>query len=347
MVGEGRELEPQSFHGHDIHLFQSEPKWPKRGRRFVRWLRWSRYQGLVRFLDRISEQTGRGPIVAVFPDEFHLAAAHAVASRRGLPFFPYFHNTYVDNRTGVSRQLGKALEARVMRDAESAMVLTSALEDHYRARYPEARLEVLPHSFAFESMNESATRRSEGEVRIGILGNINHSNMDAFLRLFRAIDESMVVTIYAGSTPKWFFEKLGVLGPRVRHEQPSDADLYAKLRENDLLFLPHGLQGKWNSVEYRTIFPTRTAPYLGSGRPVLAHCPQECFLHDWLEARDCAEIVSTSSEDALRNAIRLLMSNRERAQQLVRNAAVAFDEFDPNRIVQKFEQIIAGGESRS
>lgn len=232
-----------------------------------------------------------------------------------------------------------------MRDAESVIVLSSALQDHYRARYPGVQFEVLPYSFAFESMNDSAAKNPEVQVRIGVLGNINHSNMDAFLRLFRAIDESMVVTIYSGSTPSWFFEKLGVLGPKVRHEQPRDADLYAKLRENDLLFLPHGLQGKWSSVEYRTIFPTRTAPYLGSGRPVLAHCPQQCFLHDWLKERDCAEIVSTSSEHDLRNALRSLVSNRERAQQLVRNAAIAFDEFNPNRIVQKFRQIIGGGES--
>lgn len=345
-VSEGGGGGMRYIHGQATHFFKSEPEWPKRGRRFIRWIRWARYRGLVRLIDRVSEQSGRGPIVAIFPDELHLLAAHAVAARRGLPFFPYFHNTYVDNRSGLSRFFGKSLEKRIMRDAQCVLVLTDALEEHFRARYPQAHFEVLPHSFAFENGAGATPKPNDGKVRIGLLGNINESNTDAFLRLIRAIDDSMLVNIYSGATPAWFFEKLGVMGPRVRLQQPSDADLHAKLQENDLLFLPHGLTGKWNSVEYRTIFPTRTVTYLGAGRPILAHCPEQCFLYEWLKARDCAEIVTSANEEKLRDAVRVLASNGERAHQVMQNAQRAFREFDPDRIILNFKRILEGDKAQ-
>ena len=343
-VGEGRE--PMRFvHGHAVHFFRSEPGWATRGRRFIRWTRWARFRSLVRFIDRISKENGRGPIVAVFPDEMQVAAARTVAKRHGLPFFPYFHNTYTDNRRGLARLFGRRIERRIIEAGDRVLVLTSALGDLLKSRYPEATYDIVPHSFAFAGNHTDIVRAPDETIRIGILGNINESNMDAFLRLFRALDDSMFVTLYSGSTPSWFFEKLGVLGPRVRHEQPSDADLLGKLRENDILYLPHGLNGRWGSAEYRTIFPTRTAPYMGSGRPVLAHIPQQSFLYDWLHQRDCAEIVTTPSENDLRAAIHRLATDGRRSQQIVQNAAAAFLEFDPERVSRYFKRIVTGGKS--
>jgi glycosyltransferase involved in cell wall biosynthesis len=341
VVSEGTFSELHYTHGQATYYFQSEFTWPRRGRRYLRWVRWARFRSLVRLIDHVSEQSGRGPIIAIFPDEFFVAAARVVAKRRGLPFFPYFHNTYCDNRTGLSRIFGKGIESRIIRDADAVIVLTSALEDHFQARYPEARFELLPHSFAFDQMTETKPL-ADGKVRIGILGNINESNTDAFLRLFRALDDSMLVNIYSGATPAWFFEKLGVLGPRVKLQAPSDAELRAKLQENDLLFLPHGLDGPWSSDEYRTIFPTRTVTYLGAGRPILAHCPEQCFLHQWLKQKDCAEIVSSASEESLLDAIHRLASNGARAQEVTQNAERAFREFDPDRVVAELKRILKG-----
>ena len=341
-IAEGSDRQVRYIHGQAAHSFKSEFRWPQRGRRFIRWARWARYRSLVRLIDRVSAETGRGPIVAVFPDEFYASAARAVAKRRGLPFFPYFHNTYTDNRTGLSRVFGKGKEAAIMRDAECVMVLTSALEQHFHSRYPQKKFVVVPHSFAFDGTTELAAKPSDGKIRVGILGNINSSNLDAFLRLFRAIDDSVLVNIYSGATPEWFFKKLGVLGPRVKLQQPSDAELQARLQENDLLFLPHGLSGEWSSVEYRTIFPTRTVTYLGAGKPILAHCPEQSFLYEWLKARDCAEIVSSPNEQALGLAIRTLASNGPRAHEVTQNAARAFTEFNPDVVVAKFKQVLAG-----
>jgi hypothetical protein len=128
--------------------------------------------------------------------------------------------------------------------------------------------------------------------------------------------------------------------PRTLHEQPSDEVLQAKLRENDLLLLPHGLTGGLSPIEYRTIFPTKTIPYLISGRPILAHSPKNSFLTEWLRRHDCAELVENPDEAALHAAIERLSKDANRREQLVKNALAAAKLFHAPRVVAALKRTI-------
>ncbi len=141
------------------------------------------------------------------------------------------------------------------------------------------------------------------------------------VRLCQVVNDSddLEFNIYS-NVSDWYLRKVGIEGSAIRHEQPTDDELPAKLRSNDLLLLPHGLTGGLSPIEYRTIFPTRTIPYLISGRPILAHSPANSFLTRWLKEVDCAEVIEEADPARIRAAIDALCRDQARREQLVRNA---------------------------
>ena len=80
----------------------NEWTWPKRGRRYVRWVRWFSLPRLVRRVARIAQQNQCQAIVGVFPNEYYFYIAYLAAKKVGIPFYPFMHNTYRENRTGIA-----------------------------------------------------------------------------------------------------------------------------------------------------------------------------------------------------------------------------------------------------
>jgi hypothetical protein len=148
-----------------------------------------------------------------------------------------------------------------------------------------------------------------------------------------------VLNFYSAA-PDWHLQKEGLVGQRIHREQPTDDDLVNAIGNNDLLILPHGLTGSLAPIEYRTIFPTRTIPYLLSRRPILAYSARGSFLSEWLRAHDCAEVVEDPDPAALRGAIDRLCDDAPRREQLVRNALRAAEYFRADRVVEEMKRTI-------
>ena len=145
------------------------------------------------------------------------------------------------------------------------------MQQEWQELYPQHRFEPLVHTTDEVIPGFAPLPRIDRDcVRLGYLGSINEANLDALRRIRDVVNaaENLELHIYSGA-PGWLLQKEGLTGPRILHEQPADDVLLQKLAENDLLVLPHGLTGGWADIEYRTIFPTRTIPYLLSGRPIL------------------------------------------------------------------------------
>jgi glycosyltransferase involved in cell wall biosynthesis len=226
--------------------------------------------------------------------------------------------------------------------ARVTFVMSEGMKLEWESLYPGVQFQPLVHTFdgpvpplgALPPLDRS-------RIRLGYLGLVSQANLDALQRIVHVVhsSEDLYLNIYSGS-PAWQLEKQGLCGLRIRHEQPTDAMLQDALQSQDILLLPHGLTGGLAPIEYRTIFPTRTIPYLLSGRPILAHSARGSFLSRWIKQHDCAELVEEPDAAALRKAIDRLCDNPARREQLVRNALAAAENFRAEHVVDNMKRTI-------
>ncbi len=279
--------------------------------------------------------------MGIFPDEIFLAAAYLAARRCGVTFYPYYHNTYLDNRKGWGAWLARRLQPRTFARAPVVFVMSAGMQTSWERLYPGIRFEPLTHAFHGDAPTYSPIPPPQTPVRAAFLGNLNESNLDAMRRFCQIVNKSQTyeLTIFSG-TPVWHFENVGVRGRGIKHEQVSDEELVPTLRRYDLLILPHGFCGGLTPIEYETIFPTRTIPYLLSGRPIIAHAPPDCFLTRWLRRYDCAELVDRPDIDMLRSAMERVCRDPARRERLSRNAVEAVMQFHAPQVVRRLRAIL-------
>ena len=306
--------------------------WPP-GKRGARWWRGLQLPLLVLRCFWLVRKYNCTAVLVVFPREEFLLAGYLAAAWTGAKLFPYFHNTYVEDRSGLSWYFARWLQARVFTKASHVFVMSEGMVQLYRERYPELKCSALPHTFN-EAVPDFASPPELGSpVRFVICGNINESCREATVRVCEAIAQldRASLTLLSG-TPERFLKRLGLLRAGVRRETVSRDQVVARLREADVVVLAHGFDGAMAPEEYRTIFPTRTIEYLICGRPILAHAPADCYLTRFLREHDCALLVTEPSVAALLAALERLQAEAELRARLVRNALRAADMFEAPRV---------------
>jgi glycosyltransferase involved in cell wall biosynthesis len=326
---------PRTYH------VSREWTWPPRGRRFVEWVRWFTLPIVVSRLRRIIRREQCSIVLAVFPNEFYLCAAYLAAFITGATFYPYYHNTYLENRRGLSRRFAKWLQTRTF-SAKTVFVMSAGMQHYLEPRFPGVRFVPLVHTFTEELDAHAQASSVSSPVQIVFLGNVNDSNRDALLRCVDLIRSrgDCELTIYTG-TARWAFEKFGIAGPKVQIGQVAYDRVREALRQHDVLLLPHGFEGGYSKAEYATIFPTRTISYLIAGKPILAHSPPQAFLTQWLKDNDCAEVVDVKSSEQLSLALDKLIGNPSRRMELVRNALLAARQFRPAEVIRVLQRELA------
>jgi hypothetical protein len=305
-------------------------QWPWRFKRVVRLLL---FPVIFTRLAIAYRRHGCRQVMAIFPDEFYLFAGYLLSIITGDSFFSYFHNTYAENRSGLRGWFSRWLQPRVFRRSKIVYVMSDGMKEHWERLHPGIRFEPLVHTF-----NEAISDRpSRGTIpaafQMAFMGNANKSNFDALSRLPAVLEAfpDCRITTYSGAGDA-VFARLGLQSDRVRHTRVGYDQVVDELSKFDLLFLAHGFVGDLSEVEYATIFPTRTIPYLLSGTPIVAHSPPNAFLTRWLRSRDCAEIVDEPQGEALVQAVSRLIADPRRAGQLVHNALCAVQHFQAKTV---------------
>jgi glycosyltransferase involved in cell wall biosynthesis len=280
-------------------------------------------------------------IIAVFPKEEFLFAGYLASCWTGARFFPYFHNTYLENRRGLALFFARWLQSRVFAKAERVIVISEGLKDLYGARYSGVEFFVLPHSFNEDVPPFVAPPPPRSPLSLALSGNINESCRDAAFRISQAAARYPDATLQILSgTPRSVLALLGMLHAKVRHATVSRETLLAELSRADILLLPHGFGGADAPEEYLTIFPTRTIEYLISGRPILAHAPANCFLTRFLKEHNCALVVEEPDCGAIVDAIELLRNDTALRGRLVRNALTAAHGFRAPRVASMLRDLL-------
>lgn len=292
-------------------------------------------------------------ILVCFPDEYFLLTGWLISKNLNLPLYSYFHNTYTDNRTGISLQFGRWLQKNVFRDSVGIFTMSEGMNEYYCLKYPQIqyKLKILPHTFnvnnPLQSVNvQESSKTSSPPFRFVLIGTLNQSNMEASLRLvsfFKKFSNLYHLDIYSSSNEQLLKIKYGLdlNAPGVRHcGLVSQEQVDAVLQQYDACILTHGFTGQYTEVEYRTIFPTRTIPLLRSGKPILAHSPEGSFLNAFILKHDCAELVASKDESELRIAFEKVTIDNDRILELKRNQIAASNLFYGPDIALKLKKTI-------
>jgi hypothetical protein len=313
---------------HRLHYIMNEWSWPRRGQRFIHWIRWFWLPVVICRLVLIIRREKCNAVLGVFPNEFYLSAAYFAALISKTRFFAYFHNTYLENRSGWKRLFARWLQPRVFSKARTVFVMSEGMCTYLAPKYPKIEFVPLVHSFNESIDAISPPGMLHQPARLAFVGNLNASNVDAMRRFAEIINrrKDCVVTVFS-STPVWFFERVGVCGPAFRYTQAPYDQITSAIREQDILLLPHGFEGGLAEAEYLTIFPTRTLTYLLGGRPILAHTPPHAFLTHWLRRNMCAEIVDKASSKDLEAALDRLLTDASYRIELVKAGFEALSQF--------------------
>ncbi len=315
-------------------------------RRLPRARRWARKffsPVLYRKGLKLARKYGCRDVLAVFPYEEHLLAGMLIARALGGRFFPYLHNTYLEQRSGLLGWAAQRLQPRLFTAAAHIFVMSDGMLDHYRRNYPglERKISALYHPFDGD-LPVGAPPPARTPPHFLMLGSVNPSNEDAAARLFRVVlDFPGSFLTLIGRESEAVRQRLALPIDRVRALQVSRDQLMDELRAADVLLLPHGLTGPWPEVEYRTMFPTKTIEYLFSGRPILAHVPQGCYITTFLVRNNCAVVVENADSVALRQAALDLLNNKELRARVVANAARTAARFRAINVATHLRSVVA------
>jgi glycosyltransferase involved in cell wall biosynthesis len=279
--------------------------------------------------------------MVVFPDEVFLLAAYLLAWISGTPFYPYLHNTYLENRP--NNRLARWLQPRVFAIASHVFVMSEGMRRLYRVNYPELRCSALVHSFNQPIPESDKTNPPplHQPLRLVMFGNVGPSNADAVARFAQLARSSPDVhlTVFSG-TSRSYLKQLGFNGENITIETVSYDVLMSGLKQSDIILLPHGFYGAVADDEIATIFPTRTIEALISERPILAHTPNNCFLADFLRHHQCAVIVDKPEVAAIKQAIERLRLDPDLRSQLVRQALLAAEQFQASSVASHLRNVV-------
>jgi glycosyltransferase involved in cell wall biosynthesis len=173
--------------------------------------------------------------------------------------------------------------------------------------------------------------------RLVFIGNFNQSNLEATVRVVNALKNDLRFEMYFyTAVPNFLLKIRGVdVDCIVNKGYISDNVLIDELKKYDVCMLTHGFTGGYTDVEYKTIFPTRTIPFLLSGKPVFAHSPAQSFLNEFIMKNECAMLVEEPSENLIKESLLSLVSDDALRTRLVNNAQRTATQFDGKNVVQK------------
>jgi glycosyltransferase involved in cell wall biosynthesis len=198
-----------------------------------------------------------------------------------------------------------------------------------------------------EKLTDTSPRRfAEEPIRILYAGGIIE-NAETLVRLIKdgtlerygaprcSLDLYVPLTKGRFSELGWSHELVNLRG------WVSNLELRRALCRADILFLPASFDKREMAVVIAG-FPTKTADYMASGRPILVFGPEYSSLVRYARQYGFAEVVSESSDDALAKGIKELLRSPTHREELISKAlsvlSINHDIFEQRR---KFHKLVA------
>ena len=274
-----------------------------RGYRYFIWFRKWRFQPLVRHIKKMIVEEKIKHVIGVYPNPFYCLAACQAAKELSVPFSSYFHNTYTEN-VAITDPKAEDIQAEIFDYSTNIFVMSKGMQRFYEKKYRLDKFIPLVHTFDEYPNKEQLTgipKTDKKHYKLVAIGNFNESNLDATKRLLRAIkgNPKYSLSVYT-HVPKVLLQQRGLDTSLFEHKgSVAPEEIHTALQDYDICVLTHGFTGGYGEVEYQTIFPTRTIPFLLSGKPIFAHSPKGSFLNDFITENKCAALVDETDETAI------------------------------------------------
>lgn len=321
VFGEG----PDGATDKENFFVRTELKYQGKGKRFLKPLRWFNLKKVEARIEEAVIQEKIQNIIAVFPDEIFTYAAYKVAKKHNLNFVPWFHNTYLENRSGIDLKMAKKIQSKIF-SAENVLVISDGLKDFYTQKYPGVNFQVLRHFLPFPEMNFPLKERGD-KIIFFFVGTINDSNLDATRFFCNAIKGHPSIELrISTSVPESVLKGNGVLNENVKYLGFVE-DLDKEYENSDFMLLTHGFTGGFSETEYKTIFPTKTVEMLRSNRPIFALSPENTFLSNFLKEKQCCVLTTQKDKGLVITQIEETYNNQEKKLELITNAKESFKLF--------------------
>lgn len=325
--------------GPTFHYFFSELYFMGRGYRYFVWFRKWRFQPLVAKIKALIREEKIEQVIGVYPNPFYCLAACRAAKELGIPFSAYFHNTYLEN-TAITDPEAPKIQAEIFDYAQTVFVMSKGMQAFYEKKYPQQNFVPLVHTFDEFPPPESLQGlpgESKAHYKLVAIGNFNESNMEATIRLARAIKNNpkYSLSIYT-HVPQVLLRKRGLDTDTINYcGFVGPEELHEVLQQYDVGVLTHGFTGGYGKIEYQTIFPTRTIPFLLAGKPILVHSPPGSFLNDFIRENECGELVDQASETAIIRGLERICNSQAYQEQLVAASQETARQFHGKRVVEQ------------
>ncbi|MEM8523587.1 MAG: hypothetical protein AAGG68_03030 [Bacteroidota bacterium] len=316
-----------SFFGRGYHYFKWTQKW--------------QFKPLIKKIKSIAQEHQVDYILGVFPTDFFCHAACRAAQELNLPFSSYFHNTYIEN-VNITDPKAPEIQAEIFEYSEHIFVMSKGMQRFYEEKYQLEKFVPLVHTFNEYPSNyhsPDAVTPQKSIYQLVAIGNFNESNLDATRRLINALKDhpKYELSLYT-HVPKILLQQRGIDTSAIHHcgfVRPEE--VHDILQQYDICILTHGFKGGYGEVEYKTIFPTRTLPFLLSGKPIFAHSPKGSFLNDFIIENECAALVDEANEQAIIKGLDRITNDSIYQKQLLKNAQQTAKQFYGKEVVKQLK----------
>lgn len=313
-----------------------------RGARFLKPLRWLFFPFALWQGCKIARKERATHVLGTFPEGFFVLLSLSVARVLHLPFDAYFHNTFVENRSGFNRWWANWIQNVVFRQARSVFVMSTGMKSYYEKHYPSVKkFKTLLHTFNRYPVLKPHVHSPPGlGLQLAFTGNFNESNMDATIRVVEALKKvpGAVLNFYT-PVPKALLKLRGLDTAAIVHKGYLPEERYFdELAQNDIMVLTHGFEGGYSAVEYQTIFPTRVVKMMLTQRPIFAHVPATSFLHQYIRETQIAALADMRDEVAIRKCFIELAESREKQEFYIENGKRAVAAFFGPKVVMELKK---------
>jgi len=279
---------------------------------------------------RLIKQHSCTHVLGVFPEGYYLWLSLLAARITGIPFSAYFHNTFVENRSGWRKWWGATIQGQVFKYAQHIFLMSEGMSRYYQEAYPViTKFKVLPHTFRHYPELENNNRPPSSPYQIAFTGNFNESNLEATIRIVNALKGNPQLELkFYTPVQKTLLGLRGVDVGAIRYKgYLPEENYFTELQRNDIMILTHGFEGGLSDIEYRTIFPTRTIQMMLTRKPILAHCPKGSFLHTFIKKYDCALLIDEKNPEAIAVGMERLLTDIEFRNGYIARADKAVAQF--------------------
>ena len=266
-------------------------------------------------------------ILTVLHGQFYFAAGLA-AWLTGIPFILIVHDDYATSMNVV----GRALTSVIVRRAAHVYCVSQEMQDTIRSQFGvESELQRPategPQYWSTPQRNDCLTILYAGSITSAVEDSIRSLAdliISGKLREFgiKGAKLHLYTVVKEEQKRAWGWDHPDV----VIHPWVAQDELPDVLRKADILFLPFSFSpAARHTVE--TAFPSKTADYLASGRPILVLGPSHSSLVAYASREGFAEMVTELSPDSLARSIQRIALSESHAQALGSRALQVFSQF--------------------